>query len=281
MLWNQKPALMVGDESLCTILSRSIIENGAHVYYYTPTSRVVNLTHSRMQVISRDLAKITGSGNFIRRTSLIFYMLSNEYLEENYNATVELMSKIVESPSNRGAKIIVTVPIEECKVDLSEIIEVLFKTKHIAGSIVALPSIYGPEIKRGIIFNTLRQLKENPYKIRVEASPHSLDELIYAEDLTNALTKLLNKIKEMGIYRLIGSKARISDIIKRILTILGLDGITEIEYTGKIMRKNRKLIELSKPLEWFKPSTGINNGIKRTVDWFEAEYGPIQVCPRR
>lgn len=281
MLWNQRPTLVVGDETLCSILSKRIMDRGAYVYYWAPVKSRFDMTYSsRMQIVDRDLSSITGSEKFIRRSSLIFYMLSSEYLERNYEETLEFIRKITNSIAIRVAKIIVTIPMEECKVDLTELIEVFSKNTPIIGSIVVLPSIYGPKIERGIIYEALKQLKNNPYNIKVEASPYSVEEFIYIEDAMTAITKLLNKIKRFEVYRLNGDKIRVSSLIRRLLAMLGLDGITEVKYTGKILRKNRKLIELSKKLEWFKPSIEINDGLRRTIDWFEATHGPILVCPR-
>ena len=282
MHWNQRPTLVVGDETLCSILSREIISRGAYVYYWAPVKSRIDMAYSsRMQIVSRDISTLTGSERFIRRSSLIFYMLSSEYLERNYEATLEFIRKITKSIASRIAKIIVTIPMEEGKVDLSELIEIFSENTQILGSIVALPSIYGPKISRGIIFEALKQLKEDPCKIRVQASPYSVEEFIYINDAMTAITKLLSRMKSVEIYRLTGDKVRVSSVIRRILAILGLDGFTQVTYTGKILRKNRKILEIAKELEWFKPSMRIGEGLRRTIDWFEATYGPILVCPRR
>ncbi|NQE05800.1 putative UDP-glucose 4-epimerase [ANME-1 cluster archaeon GoMg1] len=136
---------------------------------------------------------------------------------------------------------------------------------------------YGPRQPRYVMSDFLKKLKNNPNKLEVLGTGEQIRDYCYVTDTVNAFMLATEKKNAIGeAFNIAGGKSiSIKELAEEMVRILGLEGNTEIYYTGKSWKGDiiKLIADVSKITEMleFKPKIGLREGISKLKDWFEKE----------
>ena len=135
---------------------------------------------------------------------------------------------------------------------------------------------YGPRQSRYVLFDLLKKLQSNKNRLEVLGNGKNIRDYSYISDTVDALLLLIEKGHWGKVYNVAGENPiSISDLIVLILTELNLIGITEVCYTGNSWKGDitRMMADITKINKiGFHPKVSMEEGIKKTIEWFINEY---------
>ncbi|MFX0137824.1 MAG: GDP-mannose 4,6-dehydratase [Candidatus Hodarchaeota archaeon] len=147
-----------------------------------------------------------------------------------------------------------------------------FKEYGINSISIRIFNTYGPRQQRYVIFDLLKKLQINRYKLEVLGNGDTIRDYSYVSDTVNALLLLTEKCRWGNVYNISGENPiSIKELIFLILSELNLNGITEVYYTGKSWKGDiKKMIADNKRIKelGFKPKITLKKGINKTIKWF-------------
>jgi len=148
-----------------------------------------------------------------------------------------------------------------------------FREQGVPTIILRLFNAYGPRQPRYVMFDLLKKLKQNPYEMEVLGTGKQIRDYCYISDVVDAFILLVEK-NAIGEAFNVGSgyPTSITELVKRMLKILNLEGKTKIRYTGKSWKGDitRWVANISKIRKLgFKPKVSLSDGILRLKEWFE------------
>ena len=133
-----------------------------------------------------------------------------------------------------------------------------------------LSNSYGPGRHEASLIPYLIKSVQSNKKIEIR-DPSAQNDFIYVEDVAEAISQLLLKYKKSGVFN-IGSGKLISvrDIIKKIFKILNVKQGYKITNHKQIDSFSYAYADISRIKEatGWKPQISIDEGIKRTIDYF-------------
>lgn len=133
-----------------------------------------------------------------------------------------------------------------------------------------LSNSYGPGRHEASLIPYLIKSVQSNKKIEIR-DPNAQNDFIYVEDAAEAISQLLLKYKKSGVFN-IGSGKLISvrDIIKKIFKILNVKQSYRITDQKQIDSFSYAYADISRIKEatGWEPQTSIDEGIKRTIDYF-------------
>lgn len=135
---------------------------------------------------------------------------------------------------------------------------------------------YGPRQPRYVMFDFLKKLKENPNKLKVLGTGEQIRDYCYVTDTSKAFTLAAGKENAIGKAFNIagGNPISIKELAQLMIRILGLEGNTEIYYTGKSWRGDivKLVADISKIKRLgFEPRVRLDEGVLKLKDWFWKE----------
>ncbi|MEM0085392.1 MAG: hypothetical protein QW743_07135 [Candidatus Methanomethylicia archaeon] len=143
--------------------------------------------------------------------------------------------------------------------------------------IIYLGEVYGEGVNIGIIFEILQLLKEDCINISLPLHSEEKRNYIYVDDAARAMLSKSVKGVEEKMISVKNVSINNRALIKRITELLGVDVICNVKFNNTL--------EITNPPDYpqpkdFKAKINLIDGLKRTIGWFEGEYGPIQVIPK-
>ena len=284
MLWRLKPVLVVGDGPVCDALTERLVGDGAHVYLWKPFGGEFNVSFdsSYFRFVRKDVSRVSGRESFLKRPMSIFVVFPGR-LFEDVGFVEEVLGKVLGAACDRKTRIVVASHLNGGELDFSSLEKVFDLCKNSDcnyGFCLAFNEVYGPNVHEGFIFRVLEKLKENSMRLELDVNPAEVRDFIYIDDAVGAILKSCEKVDGWRLQVVPCDEARMIHVVRALMVLLGLDGVCEVRFSGKY-RAGRKrgaggIVEVA---SWFKPKVRLSSGLKRTVDWFEANFGPIVVCP--
>ena len=137
---------------------------------------------------------------------------------------------------------------------------------------------YGPRQRRYVMFDFLKKLKENSKKLKVLGTGEQIRDYCYVRDTVNAFILAAEKENTVGeVFNVAGGNPiSIRELAELMIRILGLEGDTEIYYTGKSWKGDifNLVADNSKNTDnlGFKPRVRLDEGIEKLIDWFDNQY---------
>jgi len=143
-------------------------------------------------------------------------------------------------------------------------------------------NVYGPlsHKKNSLVAKAIRYaLKGQPLPIYGDGT--QTRDFIFVDDLTNAIVKCAHVDKIDGVFQICtGKEMSVNNIIKTIQEILNtrevyLNLIDMEQQPGDIQTNWASNAKIKKVISW-EPTTGINEGLHKTIDWFLEESKKCQ-----
>jgi UDP-glucose 4-epimerase len=136
---------------------------------------------------------------------------------------------------------------------------------------VRIFNTYGPRQTRYVMFDLLTKLRACPERLEVLGDGEQVRDYCYVSDTVNGLLIAAQKAGSGSVLNLAsGQPVVIRELVGRVLKTAGLDGTTEVCYTGRTWRGDiPKLLGDSTKLRrlGFKPRVSLEEGLRRLNDW--------------
>jgi len=137
---------------------------------------------------------------------------------------------------------------------------------------------YGERQRRYVMFDFLKKLTGNPKRLEVLGTGEQIRDFCYVGDCVEAFILAAEKSVAVGdVFNIAGGNpTSIRDLAYLIVKILGLDGRTEIVFTGKswkgdIVQLYADISKIRRKLG-FDPKVRLEEGILRLKRWFDEDY---------
>ncbi|HDN83776.1 MAG TPA: SDR family NAD(P)-dependent oxidoreductase [Candidatus Altiarchaeales archaeon] len=137
---------------------------------------------------------------------------------------------------------------------------------------------YGERQRRYVMYDFLRKLRENPKRLEVLGTGEQVRDFCYVEDCVEAFILAAEKNVAVGdVFNIAGGNPiSIRDLAYLMVKILGLDGKTEVVFTGEswkgdIVNLYADISKIKSKLG-FEPKVGLEEGILRLKEWFDEVY---------
>jgi UDP-glucose 4-epimerase len=136
---------------------------------------------------------------------------------------------------------------------------------------VRIFNTYGPRQTRYVMFDLLTKLRACPERLEVLGDGEQVRDYCYVSDTVDGLLIAAQKGVAGSVLNLAsGEPVVIRELVGRVLKTAGLDGTTEVCYTGhtwrgdipKLLGDSTKLRQLG-----FKPRVSLEEGLRRLNDW--------------
>jgi UDP-glucose 4-epimerase len=127
------------------------------------------------------------------------------------------------------------------------------------------------------MYDFLKKLKENSKKLEVLGTGEQIRDYCYVRDTANAFMLAAKNKNAIGKAFNIagGTPISIKELAELMVRLLGLEGNTEIYYTGKSWRGDivKLVADISKIKKLgFEPRIRMEEGILKLKDWFQDRY---------
>ena len=156
-----------------------------------------------------------------------------------------------------------------------------FKTYGLPFVSLRIFNTYGPRQRRYVMYDFLRKLKENPNRLEVLGSGEQIRDFCYVKDCVEAFVLACKSGNAAGEAFNIagGNPISIRDLAFLIVKILGLDGRTEVMFTGEswkgdIVKLYADITKIKDKLG-LEPKVGLEEGIVRLKRWFYENYSRL------
>lgn len=156
------------------------------------------------------------------------------------------------------------------------------KTYGLPTVLLRLFNVYGPEAVTGVSYDFLKKIKANNRRLEVIGSGEQSKDLIYVEDIVDAIIRVAQIDRAIGEAYNLGSGDTINvvKLAEKILNLLDLLGVTKIicgvhdDWPGDVTYTHADITKIKQQLGW-EPKTTLEEGLLKTIKWFESKYGPI------
>jgi nucleoside-diphosphate-sugar epimerase len=143
---------------------------------------------------------------------------------------------------------------------------------------IRLFSLVGPRMRQTVIYDLLRRLSQNPRELKILGDGTVVRDFNDVRIAAAVFVKLAEvHFVHAPIMDLSGLCAEsINDIAKEIISILGLDGITRLQYTGATWAGDMKFLkadnsQIQKAIGEI-PKYDIRKGLEEYIDWADATF---------
>ena len=266
--------IIAGDFTNKNLVAKIIKKNNIDVIFHT--GAITQVLDSLKNPYETHLTNIMGTVNFLENIRLINKKIIFIYSSSD-KAYGELKNR---KEYKEGDTLDSTYPYDVSKSSSDLICQSYSKTYSMKVGIIRCGNIYGPgdfNLKRLIPEVILSTIENKNFTIR--SNGKSTRDYVYVEDAVSAYIKVFNKLKnskdELKIYN-VSSKFNYSvlAIINMILKKMGNLRLKPIILNNSKQELNFQRLNYSKiqrELKW-KPTTDIEVGIKKTIDWYIKFY---------
>ena len=189
-------------------------------------------------------------------------------------STSEVYGKVQEIPINEKYPLKAQSPHISSDIGAEKLVEGYYLSHNLPAAIVRLFNTYGPIQSRDAIIPTIIAQGLAEPKLLL-GNMHSIRDFIYVEDVVEGLLKAAEIPESVGEAINLGSGQGISigDLADKIVKLMGRD--IEILFDAMRIRLQDHGIEqlvaditkANKLLSW-QPKTSLDDGLKRTIEWF-------------
>jgi len=266
--------IIAGDFTNKNLVAKIIKKNNIDVIFHT--GAITQVLDSLKNPYETHLTNIMGTVNFLENIRLINKKIIFIYSSSD-KAYGELKNR---KEYKEGDTLDSTYPYDVSKSSSDLICQSYSKTYSMKVGIIRCGNIYGPgdfNLKRLIPEVILSTIENKNFIVR--SNGRSTRDYVYVEDAVSAYIKVFNKLKnskdELKIYN-VSSKFNYSvlAIINMILKKMGNLRLKPIILNNSKQELNFQRLNYSKiqrELKW-KPTTDIEVGIKKTIDWYIKFY---------
>ncbi len=161
---------------------------------------------------------------------------------------------------------------------VAEIYSKKIKQNDMQTIIVRPGNLYGPNDKfdpekSKVIPSLIRKVVERQNPIHVWGDGKDLKDFLYIDDFTNALIRIINNVNNYEVLNIASGKGvTIREILSMILKIEKAENL-EINYDlsmPTMIPKRLINIEKAKKLINFNPETSLEEGLKKTINWYKS-----------
>lgn len=138
-----------------------------------------------------------------------------------------------------------------------------------------LANLYGPgdDVSYGkshVVAALIRKFCANPETVEIWGDGSPSRDLLYAPDAAEALTRFIDRDYEEPVNITGGEEISIKQLVYMLQHITGYQGTLLWDYTKPMgqMRRRYDISRVGEVLDW-QPKTGIEEGLRRTVEWHE------------
>ena len=276
MNWMMRPVLVIGNGPVSDALVKKLLDEYAYVYFWDPFENK-RPEYEPIQVIRRNVENIEEDESFLRSPMSVFFTISNGMAEEKIELVQKILERVLKAISDRKTRFVVGLYSmnDYSKNIVENILEIIKTNKREFSTLLYLGDVYGENVRKGVVFYALNQLKKNSSRPKIALNPRERRNHIHIEDAVRSMMMASDRVEEIKAYNVAGTTVENRTIIRKLIRLLGIDGVCKVNFSAG--EKEALKINFEK-LTWFKPKVKLNEGLKRTIGWFEAEYGPILVC---
>jgi UDP-glucose 4-epimerase len=143
---------------------------------------------------------------------------------------------------------------------------------------------YGPRQPRYVMFDLFKKLKKSPNKLEVLGTGKQIRDYCYVSDTVNAFILAAENENAVGkAFNIAGENPiSIKELAELMVRILGLEGNTEIYYTGKSWKGDivKLIADISKIKNklGFEPKIKLEEGVLELKVWWLDLYGGGSKC---
>lgn len=156
------------------------------------------------------------------------------------------------------------------------------ETYGLPTGLLRLFNVYGPEAVTGACYDFLKKIQANNRRLEVIGSGEQSKDFIYVDDTVDAIIRAAQTDSAIGeAYNLgSGSTINVVKLAEKILNLLGLLEVSKIvcgvqeDWPGDVTYTHADITKIKQCLRW-KPNTTLEEGLLKTINWFESKYGPI------
>jgi GDP-L-fucose synthase len=147
--------------------------------------------------------------------------------------------------------------------------------------IVRPGNLYGPfdkfhPEKSKVIPSLIRKIINNNKKLDVWGDGMDLKDFLYIDDFNLAIEKIIIKVKTHEVFNVAsGQSVSIKQIINKILKNLKIKNCKlnfQKDKPSMIPIRRISINKIKKTVKW-RPKTNLEDGLKKTINWYKANYG--------
>jgi len=270
-----KSTLIIGGDPLsCKIIERLNKKYQTPYYWNIYGTSKISTEEYEAEIISDGNVKVYEE--YVSRSPEIIFTIPLKIFNEKRGETIETLNRVIDSIG--GAMVNFTIAVyqytSKSKEEIMELSNILRDCRIKTWKIMYFGEIYGEKVDIGVVFETLKILKEDCMNIKIPLHPDEKRSYIYVDDAARAVLSRNIHMEEGAIYLLKDVTISNRTLLKRITELIGVNGLCKINFNENADRTEPP--NLPQP-KGFKPKISIIDGLNRTIGWFEGEYGPIQV----
>lgn len=188
-----------------------------------------------------------------------------------YISSVAVYGEGKKSPLKESDRTIPKSPYGINKLAMEGYIRFYAESFGIKGFSIRLFSTYGPYLYKQVVYDFIKSLLSDPMQLTIRGDGSEIRDLSYIDDQINGIIILGQKAAYTGeVYNLGSGKGiSITELALKIAKILGIK--PKLLYDKKMKEKHfgdTWIADVSKVKRFnHMPKTGIDNGLKKTIDW--------------
>jgi UDP-glucose 4-epimerase len=134
-------------------------------------------------------------------------------------------------------------------------------------------SIYGPRLRKQVVFDLLTKLHADPHTLEVYGDGKQMRDFLYVKDLVGAMLVVAAQGKGNGeTYNIAsGTSYSIQEVIDTMCGVLGIK--PDLRYSGKVRpgEPEKWIVDIAKIQHTgFKPEVSLQDGLAETIGWFKS-----------
>lgn len=142
-------------------------------------------------------------------------------------------------------------------------------------------NVYGPGTNKGVMIDLYRKLLRDPRRLEVLGTGRQKKDYLYIDDAIEAFLAAPAKARCRGeAYNIgLGESYEVFELVDMMLGMLGLEGVEVTTTGGESWQGDVQLTQpdvgkAEREMGW-RAKIGIEEGLRRTLAWFEDSLGPV------
>lgn len=162
------------------------------------------------------------------------------------------------------------------KLSTEEAVKFLSRTHNVSTIILRVATIYGPDMLEHQVIPYFMRTIDKKQHLELHTSPQTTRDFVYVDDVIDAIISCFDKRLTLQTINIgYGKSYSLEEIASKIGKIFHEDDITicfedtRVEHIDKITADEVRLsIARAKKLLDYKPKIDIDEGLKRSIDWY-------------
>ncbi|MCL4325273.1 MAG: NAD-dependent epimerase/dehydratase family protein [Candidatus Thermoplasmatota archaeon] len=243
-----------------TVVMDKLIKKNDVVFHLAALARVMP---------SIDDPELTFHSN-INGTEIVARLCSKYEKKLIFTSSREIYGEPLTLPVAEDASYSARNPYSASKIASEKIIESYSFSYHLNYTIIRLTNVYGANDYERVIPLFINAMNNNK-KIYLYGKKKLID-FVYIDDVVDSLIKIMNSDIENEVFNIGSGKGYslmdLINLLDKIIKPSKTDIHIESERTGEIQRFIADISKAKKILGW-SPKTSLENGLKKTVKWYD------------